>query len=197
MTDNFASLAHVPLQPATTFFRPLEQPRVVHLDDPAVEVMTDFKVVNPVTVKPNVPIDMALEKMKATGVRLLIVIDTHDQIVGLVTAKDIQGEKPVELVQEQRTPRSEIHVAMIMTPQAKIIALNLGSLSNARVGHVVETLRELELQHILVVENDPDSKQQRVRGLFSTSEISRQVGRDVSKIAAPAHSLAEMMRERH
>jgi hypothetical protein len=53
----------------------------------------------------------------------------------------------------------------------------------------------LERQHVLVVDTDPASQRQRVCGLFSTTQIRKQIGRDVSNIAT-AHSVAEIVHER-
>ena len=195
MNSEFVPLATIPLEPDTHFQHPPEPPPVVHLDDPAVAVLTNFNHVNPITIAPDVPIDDALEKMKVTGVRLLLVTDDENRIIGIITSKDIQGERPIDLVQKTRMPRAEVRVEMIMTPQSQIIALKLGSLSNAQVGHVVKTLMALERQHILVVDTDPASRRQRVCGLFSTTQISKQIGKDVSKIAT-AHSVAEIVHER-
>ena len=66
------------------------------------------------------------------------------------------------------------------------------SVRNALVGHIIETLRQLERQHILVLEIDEATKVQTVRGLFSTSRIGRQLGENITAEVAPAHSLAEM-----
>lgn len=195
MKPDFAALSHVSLAPGTPHEHPPELPEIVHLDSPALEVMTDFKFVRPVTIQPQVPIDAALEKMKTAGVRLLLVIDEDRHIIGLITARDIQGERPIKIVQETRVPRSELLVERIMTPQSDIIGLNMVSVRNAQVGHIIETLRQLERQHILVVEIDEGSRQQRVRGMFSTSQIGRQLGVNVTSSVVPAHSLAEIRHE--
>lgn len=195
MKNPFASLSHILLKSGTTYDRPPQLPPLVHLDSPALEVMTDFRVVRAITTPPSVPIDVALENMKTSGVRLLLVTDENDHIVGVITAADIQGEKPVRLVEEERLPRSRITVDTIMTPQREIPVLNMLSVRNVRVGNIVATLHQLERQHVLVVEVDPDTKDQRVRGLFSLSQIGKQLGQDVSEIMRAAHSLAEIQRE--
>jgi len=195
MKADFAALSNIHLAPRTSFVRPPELPEIVHLDSPATDVMTDFRFVKPVTVEPRVPIDDALEKMKRAGVRLLLVTDDRDDIIGLVTARDIMGEKPIKIVQESRAPRAEIRVEQVMTPQARITGLNMVSVRNARVGHIVETARQLERQHVLVLEVDDESGLQRVRGLFSTSQIGKQLGVDLTQEIGSAHSLAEIQHE--
>lgn len=195
MKVGFAALSHLRLEPGTTYEHPPELPEIVHLESPATEVMTDFKFVKPVTVAPEVPIDEALELMKRAGVRLLLVTDELQRIIGLITARDIMGERPIKLVQQTRIPRSQISVEQIMTPQPDITGVNMLSVRNAQVGHIVETLRQLERQHVLVLEVDEVTRKQRVRGLFSTSQIGKQLGVNLSQEPAAAHSLAQMQQE--
>ncbi|OGA49093.1 MAG: hypothetical protein A3G24_11705 [Betaproteobacteria bacterium RIFCSPLOWO2_12_FULL_62_13] len=47
---------------------------------------------------------------------------------------------------------------------------------NARVGHVVATLKRAQRQHALVVEPNEGDSCQAVRGLFSASQIAWQLG---------------------
>jgi CBS domain-containing protein len=195
MRRDFAPLSRIGLRPRTTFVRPPQPPELIHLDSPALTVMTDFKFVHPVTVAPSVPIDEALAKMKTAGVRLLLVANEAGEIIGLITANDILGERPIKILEETRVQRTAIMVETIMTPQAEILVLNMLSVRNAQVGHIIETLRALERQHVLVVEVDEATMKQRVIGLFSTSQISKLLGSDVSEEVPPAHSLAEMLHQ--
>jgi CBS-domain-containing membrane protein len=156
----------------------------VHLDDPAYDVMTDFNHVHPITVIPAVPIDAALELMKVRGVRLLLVINDSDEITGIVTSSDIQGERPIEIAEQQRISRADIRVDMIMTPQTAIDVLTAEQTHRLQVGHIVETLRQLNRQHILVVGVDEATGRQKVCGLFSTSQIKKQL-RPVDQITLP------------
>lgn len=192
MKREFAVLSHIRLRPQTGFEHPPQPPELIHLDSPATTVMTDFKFVHPVTIGADVPVDAALQSMKTAGVRLLLVTNEANEIIGLITAHDIMGEKPIKIVEEMRVQRSQIKVSTIMTPQQRIDVLNMISVRNAEVGHIIETLRHLERQHILVVEVDNDGAQ-RVVGMFSTSRISKLLGVDVTEEVPPAHSLAEMV----
>ena len=86
--------------------------------------MTTFKAVHPVTTRPEVAINAALKKMKTTGVRLLFVMNDTGQIIGLITAKDILGERPIQITQQKRVPRADITVASVMTLQPDICAFD-------------------------------------------------------------------------
>lgn len=208
MSDAFGTLSHVRLKPGTTYLHPPELPNRVYMDNPAIDVMTDFNYVIPRTTTPDVTIDDALEHMKKSGVRLLLVEDSARNVVGIITSNDIQGEKPIKLAQETRVSHSEIKVSDIMTPQADVEALNMLSVRNVQVGHIVATLRAVERRHLLVVQSeDYDDNQesepgveeptvragnQVIRGLFSSAQIGRQLRVDVDEIMTPAHSLSEI-----
>lgn len=196
MAATFSPLPSVNLQADTGFRRPEELPRIIHAEDPALEVFTDFSVIHPVTAPPDMQIDGALARMKSAGVRLLLVIDEVEKVIGLITAADIQGERPVELVQEDRIPRTEITVRMLMTAQPNIIALKLENVQYAQVGDIIESLKQLERQHVLVVDTDSETGRQLVCGLFSISRISKLMGRDYAESTKTAHSLAEVVQER-
>lgn len=194
MTPAYRPRHAVPLEPGTRYRCPPQPADWVQLDDPALSVFTDFLEVEPRTVRPDVPIDTALEQMKSEGVRLLLVVDEAAEIVGAISAQDIQGERPVQLAQERRVPRSALTVRDIMTPQPELLVLNMISVEEAAVGHILATLRSLERQHVLVVETDGASGRQVVRGMFSTSQIRKQMHRREGDEIPPAHSLAEIVK---
>lgn len=191
--SNFVPRHVIALQPETGFARPSELPEMVHLDSPALDVMTDFTVVRPVTVGPDVSIDRALEGMKKAGVRLLLVVDASRHVVGVVTANDLQGDKPIRLMGEERLERSQLTVEKLMTPQSELGVLDMRSVVDSQVGHIIATLDQLERQHVLVVDVEADDERQHVRGLFSSSQIAKQLGRPVDVELHAAHSLAEMV----
>ena len=194
MTHEFKTLPHVPLSLRTTFALTSDPPQLLDPDSPAIEVMTSFRNVNPVTADANMSIDDVQEKMKAAGVRLLFVVDDSRCIVGLITATDIMGEKPIKMAQELRIPHSDIHVGMIMTPQSEVGVLTMASVENAHIGHIVATLKAMERRHALVVQTDEASDEQSVIGMFSASQIGKSIGRDMREDVVSAHSLAELVR---
>ena len=108
MPYSFAAVPCLTLKPQSTLAHPTTPPELVKLGSPAVSVMTTFKAVHPVTTRADVRIDAALDKMKTAGVRLLFVVNDAEEIIGLITAKDIMGERPIKFTQETRIPRAEI-----------------------------------------------------------------------------------------
>ena len=177
----------IPLQPDLPIERPEQPPELVHLHDSAMLVFTDFSSVCPVTTTTDRSIKHALQAMKNAGIRLLLVIDNNQRMIGLISADRIMGDEPIRLAEDNQLDHSEITVGMLMQPQREIKVLELNHLRDARVGHIVATLHDLEEKYVLVVDHGI------VCGLFSSSQISRQLGWNILEDESPAHSLAEMV----
>ncbi|MBT8430582.1 MAG: CBS domain-containing protein [Gammaproteobacteria bacterium] len=179
------------LDTATGFQRPRQNlPEQVSLDSPALDVMTDLSKVTAEAVSANVSVDDAEEKMIASGVRLLFVINQLNQVIGIVTSKDLSGERILSRINDSHTARKDLIVRDIMTPQHKIEVLEMGDVATARVGDIVATLKRMGRQHALVVDHAPDGRQS-VRGLLSTSQVGKQLGMtiDTGQIAGSFASL--------
>lgn len=193
MNYAFEVLPSIPLKPGASFGAETKLFEWVRRDSPAIAAMTDFRSVPPITVDAEMLIDRALEKMKTAGVRLLFVLNDAFEIIGLITAKDILGERPITLTQQTRIPHSEITVGAIMTPQRNIQVLDVARVQTATVGDIVATLHALNRQHALVAKADEKIQKTFVIGMFSTSQISKLLGEDVTEGPAPADSLAEIV----
>lgn len=164
------------------------------LTDPALVVMTDLRVVPAATVGPEVPLDQAHQQMMRRGVRLLFVLDGDDRLLGLITATDILGEKPLQHIEQRGGTRGDIRVRDIMTPHDALEALSLADVLAARVGDIVATLQACGRQHALVVEREECSSWQQVRGIFSSTQIARQLGMEIP-LTHKAQTFAELEAE--
>jgi CBS domain-containing protein len=187
MKDEFAPRATITLPPDTVVTHPEKLPELVYDDDPATTVFTDFTKEHPVTIKPDASIDQALERMKYSGLCVLLVLDTDKRLLGEIIADDIMGEKPVRLAESMGISHREITVEMMMVPREEVRVLEIGHLHGARVGHIIATLHELERRYLLVIENGS------IQGLFAAGPIGRQLGRNIMDEEVPAHSLAEIV----
>jgi CBS domain-containing protein len=188
--DQFRTLHHHRLGRAATLARRADAAdHAVSLSSPALEVMTDLTAIDAVRIGPNVPIDAALERMKVGGVRLLFVTGQGDDLLGVITSRDIEGERPVQFMHDAGVSRAEVLVRDIMTPRDQLEAMLRADVAEARVGDVVATLRRIGRQHALVV--DAADGAQRVSGLFSTSRIGRQLGQSL-EVGETAQTFAEI-----
>ena len=149
---------------------------LVGADSPAIEAMTDFSRVNVVSIHPEASIDEANSRMISRGVRLLIVLDKSECVLGLITAHDILGEKPLQVVQARGCRRDEVLVRDLMVGLDSIDTLSLADVMSARVVDILDALKNLGRQHILVEDVEPATGLPRVRGLFSATHIGRLLG---------------------
>jgi CBS domain-containing protein len=137
--------------------------------------MTDLKQVAAVVTEPGATMEAANDYMIHRGVRMLLALNPDNTLAGIITSSDILGEKPVALVRERRIRHSDILVSDIMTPASRLEAINMSRVTTARVGHVVSSLRHARRHHALVVQPDENGNLE-VRGIFSLSQIARQLG---------------------
>lgn len=194
MNENYNAIPSAPMQRGASFQKPSQAlPESVKLSDPAMMVMTDFRSVTAHGTHPLESIESARLKMINRAVRLLLVVDEQNHILGLVTSTDLTSEKPMQIIQTQGIRHSDVLVKDIMTPREKLEVLCMDDVVKARVGDVVATLRACGRQHALVAERQAD-RSQVVRGLFSVSQISRQLGASVQAIEV-ARTFAEIEAE--
>ncbi|HYL89218.1 MAG TPA: CBS domain-containing protein [Burkholderiales bacterium] len=184
------------------FRRPM-QPQAPRVDaaSPAVQVMTDLTRVAPATIRAQAPLSGANQFMITRGVRLLLVVDEYETVLGLITATDLVSEKPMRTAIERGLRRDELAVADVMIPAEAVEVILYADVEGARVGHVLETLRRAGRQHALVVDYDnipsgrpltPPTQRTMVRGIFSISQIARQLGVAVPAAGEVARTFSEI-----
>jgi len=183
------------LQPGVGYAQPTQAvPDKVTLDDAAASVMTDLTRVTAIIILSGDTVDEAHRRMIQRGVRLLLVVDQDRKVLGIITAPDILGEKPVLAASERGLRRQEVLVRDVMTPQEKLEVLEMADVRAAKVGHVVATLKKAGRQHAVVVERDARGRQL-VRGLFSATQVARQLGVTIqtSEIARTFSEIESML----
>ena len=173
----------------------------VTLASPALDVMTDLARTAPATIRPQAPVEGANQFMISRGVRLLLVVDDRENVLGLLTATDVLGEKAMRVAMERGTKKNDLVVGDIMTPASRVEVLALADVEGARVGHVLETLRRAGRQHALVVDYevtpprriiDAPVRRTMVRGIFSTSQVARQLGVSLQSVGEVARTFSEI-----
>lgn len=175
MPQHYSPLPPHSLGKLPTFHQPVQVlPEKVEMFSPATDVMTDLKKVMAVFIFVDRNIEAAQQRMVSSGVRLLLAIDEQNHVVGLITATDLMGEKPMQFIMKNGGKREDIRVRDIMTAQEKLEVLYMDDVATAKVGNIVATLKQSGRQHALVV--DREGNVEKVRGIFSLSQIARQLG---------------------
>ncbi len=171
----YAPLSFRSLKPGATFHRPNAH-KLVELSSPAIEVMTDLQCIAAATTYPEATLAQATQAMVSRSVRLLLVTDPIGDIVGLITARDTMGDRPIKYIQLNGGKHADLKVRDIMTPLEKIQVLPMADVEQASVGHIIATLKSVNRQHAMVVDVDRLSGEETVRGIFSITQIGRQLG---------------------
>lgn len=180
LLDTAAQLAHPEYNPAR-----------VGLDDPALAVMTDLLERPAITIRGDDPLQFAEKLMSSAGVRLLLVVDGQHDLEGLLTYRDLHGERAMAAAAHEKISHNGLPVAQVMTPASRIETVSLSAIEHARVRDVVELLREHGRQHTLVTEPGEQNGTVMVRGIFSITQIGRRLGLRISA-SERAQSFAEI-----
>ncbi|MCP5158676.1 MAG: CBS domain-containing protein [Gammaproteobacteria bacterium] len=180
MSQTYQTLTFHHLEAGASYFRPKQHlPEHITPDEPALSVMTDLSLVTAYTIELDTSLNKAQETMVKRGVRMLLVRDTDGHIVGLITSRDIEGEKPERILAKAGGHWEDLLVADIMTLQPKLEVLLMEDIVKARVGDIIATLRRVNRQHAMVVDTHPATGHLAVRGIFSLSQIGLLLGLDI------------------
>lgn len=189
--SSYPALAiRTPLSGGVRLCRPVQDQPVTTLDSPAILVMTDLTRVTAAVALPGMTVDEANRYMIHRGVRMLLVLNEQELLVGIVTATDILGEKPVTLARERGVRHSDILVADVMTSANRLDAFDLHTVQGACVGHVVASLQRTRRHHALVTQPEVGGGIE-VRGIFSLFQIARHLGTPLD-LPDAANSFAEI-----
>jgi CBS-domain-containing membrane protein len=148
------------------------------LDDPAALAVVDFESNPAFTVHPHRLISGAMHDMMNFGVRSLLVVSEGGELLGLVTAYDIMGERPILYLQSHRCTLdfctyADITVADIMTAVLDLSFLDIDDLVHTRVRDLVHLFESLSATHLLVVTDY--GAQSVVMGIVSATQVARQL----------------------
>jgi DeoR family transcriptional regulator, catabolite repression regulator len=171
MLSRYRALPTVNLARVTTFVNPPTP--TLSLDSPASAFMTDFLNVHPVVVNCKTNVIEALHLMKRSYVRSLLVTAIDGAgFSGIVTATDINSGKVLAyMASNQVKDRSEVLVEHVMIDKEHIHGLDYEKVAASTIGDILETIKHLSEQHVIVVDKSLSSFS--VRGIFSTTNIAK------------------------
>lgn len=159
--------------------QPVES-NTLSLDDPATSAMTDLTKTRVITINPKNSIELAHELMKHAGVRMLVVKGSNNELSGLITYRDIVGEKPITIINNENIARNDIEVQQIMTPLSELNPFLYSDVEHSSIRNVIVQLRNANRQHAIVIEGTEDDPGYFIRGIFSITQIGRLLGTEIS-----------------
>lgn len=163
----------------------------VTLESPGRAVMTDLTHVRAATIGPDTPLAEARQTMIHQGVRLLFVVSGMPCLEGLITSTDLDGERPMQQINQRGVKYEELVVSDVMSPLSSLDAIDLEDLVHAKVGKVIATLKQVGRRHLLVVQKAGPGHGPRVRGVISLAQIERQLGQHID-VVETAGNFAEI-----
>lgn len=192
MLESFRHIRLQEIADVTHLLSPEQLQAPISLNSSAVDVMTDFQSVKPVSVSQETQVDEALELMKNQHVRLLFATDKADVFSGVITARDIMGSRVMSYMQTHGISREYVLVKHVMVVKEQLHALTFEQLQHSKIGDVMLTLKDSGEQHILVIDEGL-AKVKRIRGIISASDVSRKL-KIGFEIMYEAKSFAEIER---
>jgi hypothetical protein len=137
--------------------------------EPALSLLTDLHHSACVVASDRDGLDQTLHLMMRAGVRMVFVAGPQGDLVGMVTAEDLQGERPVVKASSHQMAHDELTLADIMIPISHWDTVELSAVRTARLGDIAETMHQHGLRYLLVTQLKDG--QTVLRGLFSARRL--------------------------
>lgn len=151
-------------------------------DSPALSILSDFRTHFPHTVGAHVPAVDAAHLMAEAKVDLKLVIDSHGEMVGLITRELLSDQRILVAQATRGLAHEEVLVADMMQPRAHIHAIDLQALARAKVSDILKAMKDHGESHYLVL----DRNRHQIRGVISLKALIRRLDRPVYVQQAPA-----------
>lgn len=159
------------------------------LTDPAISQMTDLRLAPCVKVDHRDSIPQTQHVMQRAGVRMAFVTGIAGELIGLVTADDLQGERPLQRAMADHIGIDELTLDQVMTPRAQWRVVDAWQVEHSRLGNLAATMREHGLRYLLVADRTNGSTV--IRGLYSARRLEHALGLDLGN-GPRSRSFAEL-----
>ena len=147
-----------------------EQFYEVNMDSPALTILTDFKQHKPLIIDADTSATQADYLMRKSHVRLLLVVDEHDELIGTISLQELDGQH-MQILQNQGIDRQDVSLRDLMVPRTQQMAIRYRDILDATIEDVLHALQKNGKMHCLVV----DKQEHQIRGIISASDIARRL----------------------
>lgn len=155
-------------------------------NDAATLVVDSLVEHPPVHVHTSTKLKHADAVLNGAGQRYALVLDAHDALVGIVTARELHGRKAIQRAQALSVAHDELSVDYLMQPIERVPVLHKQQLSRARIGDLVSTLQSSGSDFLLLEE------QGRWIGIVAALTIVAKTGESV-QIRHHTNSFADLI----
>ena len=143
----------------------------ITVNSSAMAVFTDFKQHLPHVLDARTPAIKADSIMRQSHVRMMLVVNSENRFIGIVTSHDVGEQQVVQRLSELKVKREELTIYDFMRPKTSLMSFDYTELTHSSVGDVIETLKDYGQHHCLVM----DRESHEVRGVISVSDIAREL----------------------
>lgn len=182
MLEKYKTLSLTHLSEKPQAISPDRTNKDLNLEDSAISVLTDHRLEQTPSCELENSLEFAMQTMSKNNCNLLLVKDSEEKIIGLISSSDISGEKPIQYVKESGKKRCDLKVKHLMTPIEAIPSIDTKAALDASIGDVLNTLDSVGSEYILVSTMEKD--QLAIRGIFSARTIAKSL--DIFFTPSPA-----------
>jgi len=155
-------------------------------DAAASELLKDFTRQAPVIVRSSREIQEVKKTLDVSGETFCVVINRNDEVVGILTLKDLIGSWPMSLANQRGSTIADIVARDIMRPVWRLPTIELGKLQDLKIDELITIFKGLHWDYLLVMDTVAvGAEEQVICGLLSADELSRRLGIRVTPDPGP------------
>ena len=155
-------------------------------DAAASELLKDFTRRAPVIVRSSREIQEVKKTLDVFGETFCVVINRNDEVVGILTLKDLIGSWPMSLASQRGSTVADIVARDIMRPVWRLPTIEFGKLQDLKIDELITIFKGLHSDYLLVMDAVAvGAEEQVICGLLSADELSRRLGIRVTPDPGP------------
>ena len=155
-------------------------------DAAASELLKDFTRQAPVIVRSSREIQEVKKTLDVSGETFCVVINRNDEVVGILTLKDLIGSWPMSLANQRGSTIADIVARDIMRPVWRLPTIELGNLQDLKIDELIAIFKGLHSDYLLVMDTVAvGAEEQVICGLLSADDLSRRLGIRVNPDPGP------------
>lgn len=164
-------------------------------DAAASELLKDFTRQAPVIVRSSREIQEVKKTLDVSGETFCVVINRNDEVVGILTLKDLIGSWPMSLANQRGSSIADIVARDIMRSVWRLPTIELGKLQDLKIDELITIFKGLHSDYLLVMDTVAvGAEEQVICGLLSADELSRRLGIRVTPDPGPGSFPTSFMR---
>lgn len=147
----------------------LRQTSDITLDYPALDLMDDFSVIQPVTLPDELCYHQIGEILRDAHTDYALVQNRWQQVLGLIVQSDIMGMSAMRRAHQYQQKLRDLTARDLMTPLSGFPSVSVAVVHKSRIGDILQTLEHHPAQYLLV----NDEHMPNLQGVFSLRKLTQ------------------------